>query len=74
MVPACGYGWGAAAALGAGLAYSASDYGYGSYGYYDDGSFAAQSDPITECGRRFKTYDPASQTYMRSKGVRAPCP
>ena len=69
-----GYGWGAAAALGAGLAYSASDYGYGSYGHDADGAYAAQSYPISECARRFKTYNPATQTYVRSKGVLASCP
>jgi hypothetical protein len=74
-----GYGWGAAAALGAGLAYSGySDPYYGGYGapgYYDEGSsYAGQSDPVAECARRFKTYDPASQTYIKSKGVRASCP
>ena len=75
-----GYGWGAAAvgaAVGAGLAYGAYDpyYGYG----YDEGAYAAQpvvgeGDPIAECARRFKTYDPASQTYIVRKGVRASCP
>ena len=72
-----GYGWGAAAAaatVGAGLAYSSYDPYYGGYGYYDDGAYAEQSDPIAECARRFKTYDPASQTYLVRKGVRASCP
>ena len=78
-----GYGWGAAAAgvaVGAGLAYGAYDpyYGYG-YGYYDEGAYAAQpvvgeGDPIAECARRFRTYDPASQTYIVRKGERACCP
>jgi hypothetical protein len=73
-----GYGWGAAA-VGAGLAASAASGYYGS-GYYDDGytgydagAYGA-SDPIAECARRFKTYDPASQTYIVRKGVRASCP
>ena len=64
----------AAATVGAGLAYSSYDPYYGGYGYYDDGAYAEQSDPIAECARRFKTYDPASQTYIVSKGVRASCP
>src|SRR5688572_9689785 len=70
-----GYGWGAAA-LGTGLAYSAYNSGY--YGGYDEGylapadvSYAAPSDAIAECARRFKTYDPASQTYVVRKGQRA---
>ena len=33
-----------------------------------------QGDPIAECARRFRTYDPASQTYIVRKGVRASCP
>ena len=33
-----------------------------------------QGDPIAACARRFKTYDPASQTYIVRKGVRASCP
>lgn len=75
-----GYGWGAAAAaVGAGLAYSTYDpyyggYGYSDYGYYNQGAYASPSDPIAECARRFKTYDPASQTYVVRKGVRASCP
>ena len=77
-----GYGWGAAA-VGAGLAYSAYNSGYygdGYYGAYDEGSYAApaevayESDAIAECARRFKSYDPASQTYVVRKGQRASCP
>jgi hypothetical protein len=75
-----GWGYGAAAVGGAALA-GAYYGGYGSYGYdpnygYDDGgsSYVAESDPIAECARRFKTYDPASQTYIKRKGVRASCP
>ena len=64
--------------VGAGLAYGAYDpyYGY-DYGYYDEGAYepvVGQGDPIAECARRFKTYDPASQTYIVRKGVRASCP
>ena len=82
-----GYGWGAAAAVGAGVAagaaygypqygygYGDAGYGYGNTGYYDTQPVAASSDAAAECARRFKTYDPASGTYIRSKGVRVPCP
>ena len=74
-----GYGWGAAAAVGAGLAASSyyDPYYYGGYGYYDEGAYAAPAGPddaIAECARRFKTYDPTSQTYVVRKGVRARCP
>ena len=75
-----GYGWGAAAAgaavVGAGLAYGAYD-PYYDYGSYDEGAYepvVGQGDPIAECARRFRTYDPASQTYIVRKGVRASCP
>ena len=77
--PGWGYG---AAAVGAAAVAGAYYSGYGNYGYdpyseyYDDGSsyVAAESDPIAECARRFKTYDVASQTYVKRKGVRASCP
>jgi hypothetical protein len=72
-----GYGWGAAAALGTGLAYGAYNNGYygNEYGAYDEGAYTGSpDDAVAECARRFKTYDPASQTYIKSKGVRASCP
>ena len=72
-----GYGWGAAAAVGVGtgLAYSAYDPYYGEGNYYSqDVSYSTPSEAVAECARRFKTYDPASQTYIRSKGVRVSCP
>ena len=81
-----GYGYGYGRGLGyvgaaAGLAYGAGYYG-DYYGDYDNaGAYQATSgyqatpdDAVAECARRFKTYDPASQTYIRSKGVRASCP
>jgi hypothetical protein len=72
-----GFAWGAAA-LGTGLAYSAYNSGYYGndyYGSYDDGAYAGSpDDAVAECARRFKTYDPASQTYIKSKGQRASCP
>jgi hypothetical protein len=77
-----GYGLGAAAAVGAGVAYGAYGNGYYGGGYYEEPTYSYQvsgpadsdSDAIAECARRFRTYDPASQTYIRSKGVRASCP
>ena len=64
--------------VGAGLAYGAYDpyYGYDD-GSYDEGAYepvVGEGDPIAECARRFKTYDPASQTYIVRKGARASCP
>jgi len=83
-----GYGYGyrpgfayGAAALGTGLAYGAYNSGayYGDYSDYDpyaaETSYSASpDDAIAECAARFKTYDPASQTYIVRKGQRASCP
>ena len=74
-----GFAYGAAA-LGTGLAYGAYNSGayYGDYSDYDpyvETSYSASpDDAIAECAARFKTYDPASQTYIVRKGVRARCP
>lgn len=76
--PGWGYG---AAAVGAAAVAGAYYGGYGNYGYnpyydYNDGGsyVEPESDPLAECARRFKTYDPVSQTYIKRKGVRASCP
>ena len=65
--------------MGAGLAYG-SYYGSG-YGYYDEPypahsypAAGSDDDAVAECARRFKTYDPATQTYIKRKVVRASCP
>ena len=53
------------------------NYGYGSYqpAY---GTAAAtygnSSDAIADCARRFRSYDPASQTYLSYSGQRVSCP
>ncbi|MEJ0077634.1 MAG: BA14K family protein [Alphaproteobacteria bacterium] len=60
--------------------YGYYDQGYSDPGYSDPGYVNVQpvagsnDDAIAECARRFRTYDPATQTYIRSKGVRASCP
>ncbi len=66
---------------------SALGYGYGGYygddyyadnGYYDDGSSpyvvssGSNGDP-GYCAQRYKSYDPASETYLGYDGVRHPC-
>jgi BA14K-like protein len=85
-----GYGWGAAA-VGAGLAYTAAadadycdpyyasngncNYGYGSYApAYGANGAAYGTDAIADCARRFRSYDPASQTYLSYGGQRVSCP
>jgi BA14K-like protein len=55
-------------------------YGYGSYGYgsyppaYDATAGSYDSDAIADCARRFRSYDPASQTYRSYSGERISCP
>ncbi|MCC8942880.1 BA14K family protein, partial [Bradyrhizobium sp. Arg68] len=70
--------------IGAGVA-SGAYYGYGpgyyddSYGYYDDDSapVAVETVPSGDasyCAQRYKSYDPASGTYLGYDGLRHPCP
>lgn len=76
-----GYGWGPGFAVGAlvgsGLAASAY-YGYPYDDYYYDESVVtavpAGEDEVAYCSRRFKSYDPASGTYLGYDGKRHPCP
>ena len=37
-------------------------------------SYAAAPEAIADCARRFRSYDPASQTYLSFNGQRVPCP
>ena len=81
-----GPGFGFAAGLAAG---SALGYGYGGYydpyyygndyaynDYYDDGSTryvaSGGADPAY-CAQRYRSYDPASGTYLGYDGLRHPC-
>ena len=69
--------------VGAGIG---STYGYygsptyydDSYGYYDDSVVAAAppvgDDAVAYCMQRYKSYDPASGTYLGYDGLRHPCP
>ena len=71
-------------AVGVGLG---STYGYydnnpyyydDSYGYYDDSTVAAappsDDEAVAYCTRRYRSYDPASGTYLGNDGLRHPCP
>jgi hypothetical protein len=72
--------------IGGAIASSAYPYGYGYYGgpayyddqYYDDGAVAVApgsgGDDAAYCVQRFRSYDPASGTYLGSDGLRHPCP
>jgi hypothetical protein len=76
-----GWGWGPGLAAGAiiGGAVAASqpwnygyDYGPGYYSYGYDPGYAGGS--VAYCEQRFRSYDPASGTYLGYDGLRHPCP
>jgi hypothetical protein len=73
-------------AVGTGIGFG-STYGYygspsyydDSYGYYDDTAVVAAAPPagddaVAYCMQRYKSYDPASGTYLGYDGQRHPCP
>lgn len=65
--------------LGSTYGYYGSPYYYDdSYGYYDDSSVAVVpqvgDDSVAYCMQRYKSYDPASGTYLGYDGQRHPCP
>jgi len=70
-------------AIGAGIGSAYGYYGSSPYyyddGYYDDGVVAvspapADGDSVAYCMQRYKSYDPASGTYLGYDGQRHPCP
>lgn len=71
-------------AIGAGIGSSYGYYGSSPYyyddGYYDDEPVVAVApapdggDAVAYCTQRFKSYDPASGTYLGYDGKRHPCP
>ena len=71
-------------AIGAGIGssygyYDSNPYYYDDPGYYDEGVVAAQpapagDDSVAYCMQRYKSYDPASGTYLGYDGQRHPCP
>lgn len=80
-----GYGFGAGVALGAlGSSYYYNDpyyygdsYAYAPDAYVDDGEYAAAPAADRDaayCAQRYKSYDPASGTYLNYDGNRYPCP
>jgi len=82
-----GYGAGVAVGVGVGLGYPyvagggpyADDY-YEGYAATDDYGYAAapeydgQEVDAQYCAQRFRSYDPASGTYLGYDGLRHPCP
>jgi len=79
-----GWGWGlgafaAGAVIGGALA---APYYYGP-GYYDPGPYypapayyppPPAGDAVAFCARRYRSYDPASGTFLGNDGLRHPCP
>jgi len=60
-------------AYGDGYAYY--DEGYPSVGYYDSATpLYGSDDAAGYCAARFRSYDPASGTYLGYDGLRHPCP
>ncbi|MBD8908619.1 BA14K family protein [Methylorubrum zatmanii] len=74
------YGAGAYGYPGYGYGYGYDDGYYAPAGYYGTETVetgiapGGDDDAIAECARRFKTYDPQSQTYVVRRGVRRSCP
>ena len=67
-------------AIGNSYAYYGPGYGYAP-GYYDDGYYddsnvavAPGGDDVASCAQRYRSYDPASQTFLGYDGQRYPCP
>jgi hypothetical protein len=78
-----GFWPGVAVGVGLGSTYgyygSSDPYYYdNSYGYYDDTTVAEAppvgDDSVAYCMQRYKSYDPASGTYLGYDGQRHPCP
>ena len=71
---------GSYAYYGGGPYYYDDDYydaGYGPDTYYDAGvevGVPAGGDAVAYCESRFRSYDPASGTYLGYDGLRHPCP
>ncbi len=68
-------GLAAGALIGGAIASQSSPY-YGAYGapYYAAPTYANPSDAVSYCMQRFRSYDPASGTYLGYDGLRHSCP
>jgi hypothetical protein len=76
-----GFWPGVAVGVGVGSTYGYYDnspYYDDSYGYYDDSAVAAappsDDEAVAYCRQRYRSYDPASGTYLGNDGQRHPCP
>jgi hypothetical protein len=64
-------------ALGSSYYYSDPYYYDDTYAYVDDGQYAAapaSDSDAAYCAQRYRSYDPASGTYLNYDGNRYPCP
>ena len=52
----------------------APGYAYATGPYVASGPVVAQNDDASYCAARFRSYDPASGTYLGFDGLRHPCP
>jgi hypothetical protein len=70
---------------GFGYGFGSGAYAAAPYGYYDDSYPYYQNEPVYEiapqggdgdqyCRQRYRSYDPASRTYLGFDGIRHPCP
>lgn len=60
--------------LGSAIAAGSSPYYYGPGYYYAPAPAPVYDDSVTYCMNRFRSYDPASGTYLGYDGLRHPCP
>jgi hypothetical protein len=70
-------GFAIGAGIGSAYGYYGSPYYYDDPYYYDETVVAAApvgDDAVAYCMRRYKSYDPASGTYLGYDGQRHPCP
>jgi len=71
-------GLGSYAYYGGGYGYYDDPYYYGDSYYYDEPSVAvvpdSGGDSAAYCAQRYRSYDPASGTYLGYDGLRHPCP
>src|SRR4051812_3435575 len=70
-------GFAAGALIGGALASQPRPYYYGPGAYapgYVYGSAVTEGDSVAYCQSRYRSYDPASGTYLGYDGMRHPCP
>jgi hypothetical protein len=71
-------GFAIGAGVGSAYGYYGNNYYYDDPYYYDETVVAAAppvgDDAVAYCMRRYKSYDPASGTYLGYDGQRHPCP